>query len=235
MNLTFKNITLSALVFFICLPFFSLAQTKDITYDQTQNVSFVAQYKNNTEIDSYLTKDGMLLKVGDTLTIGKAIIFGNAINNRKKYLYDDVFTYIVAGNVKGRSLQEFNFIPHDYTGDKVIIKSLFVSHEKYKGYKLFPKRKFLPLYVSIFVKSYKTGISKVFSHSRITILDIERAFVSGEVLNDNAPIPIPQRNLENTNDDIKYDLLIKLGKLKDSGVLSDEEFQKEKKKILDRK
>lgn len=235
MNLTFKNITLSALVFFICLPFFSLAQTKDITYDQTQNVSFVAQYKNNTEIDSYLTKDGMLLKVGDTLTIGKAIIFGNAINNRKKYLYDDVFTYIVAGNVKGRSLQEFNFIPHDYTGDKVIIKSLFVSHEKYKGYKLFPKRKELPLYVSIFVKSYKTGISKVFSHSRITILDIERAFVSGEVLNDNAPIPIPQRNLENTNDDIKYDLLIKLGKLKDSGVLSDEEFQKEKKKILDRK
>lgn len=235
MNLTFKNITLSALVFFICLPFFSLAQTKNITYDQTQNVSFVAQYKNNTEIDSYLTKDGMLLKVGDTLTIGKAIIFGNAINNRKKYLYDDVFTYIVAGNVKGRSLQEFNFIPHDYTGDKVIIKSLFVSHEKYKGYKLFPKRKELPLYVSIFVKSYKTGISKVFSHSRITILDIERAFVSGEVLNDNAPIPIPQRNLENTNDDIKYDLLIKLGKLKDSGVLSDEEFQKEKKKILDRK
>ena len=235
MNLTFRNITLSALVFFICLPFFSLAQTKNITYDQTQNVSFVAQYKNNTEIDSYLTKDGMLLKVGDTLTIGKAIIFGNAINNRKKYLYDDVFTYIVAGNVKGRSLQEFNFIPHDYTGDKVIIKSLFVSHEKYKGYKLFPKRKELPLYVSIFVKSYKTGISKVFSHSRITILDIERAFVSGEVLNDNAPIPIPQRNLENTNDDIKYDLLIKLGKLKDSGVLSDEEFQKEKKKILDRK
>jgi len=235
LNLTFKNITLSALVFFICLPFFSLAQTKNITYDQTQNVSFVAQYKNNTEIDSYLTKDGMLLKVGDTLTIGKAIIFGNAINNRKKYLYDDVFTYIVAGNVKGRSLQEFNFIPHDYTGDKVIIKSLFVSHEKYKGYKLFPKRKELPLYVSIFVKSYKTGISKVFSHSRITILDIERAFVSGEVLNDNAPIPIPQRNLENTNDDIKYDLLIKLGKLKDSGVLSDEEFQKEKKKILDRK
>ena len=235
MNLTFKNITLSALVFFICLPFFSLAQTKNITYDQTQNVSFVAQYKNNTEIDSYLTKDGMLLKVGDTLTIGKAIIFGNAINNRKKYLYDDVFTYIVAGNVKGRSLQEFNFIPHDYTGDKVIIKSLFVSHEKYKGYKLFPKRKELPLYVSIFVKSYKTGISKVFSHSRITILDIERAFVSGEVLNDNAPIPIPQRNLENTNDDIKYDLLIKLGKLKDSGVLSDEEFQKEKKRILDHK
>ena len=235
MNLTFRNITLSALVFIICLPFFSLAQTRDITYDQTQNVSFVAQYKNNTEIDSYLSKDGMLLKVGDTLTIGKAIIFGNAINNRKKYLYDDVFTYIVAGNVKGRSLQEFNFIPHDYTGDKVIIKSLFVSHEKYKGYKLFPKRKELPLYVSIFVKSYKTGISKVFSHSRITILDIERAFVSGEVLNDNAPIPIPQRNLENTNDDIKYDLLIKLGKLKDSGVLSDEEFQKEKKKILDRK
>jgi hypothetical protein len=47
----------------MCLPFFSLAQTKDITYDQTQNVRFVAQYKNNTEIDSYLTKDGMLLRL----------------------------------------------------------------------------------------------------------------------------------------------------------------------------
>ena len=233
LNLNFRNITLSALVFIICLPFFSLAQTKDITYDQTQNVRFVTQYNNNTEIDSYLTKDGMLLSIGDTLTIGKAIIFGNAINHRKKYLYDDVFTHIVAGNVKGRSLQELNFIPHDYSGDKVIIKSLFVSHEKYKGYKLFPKRKELPLYVSIFVKSYKTGITKVFSQSRKTILDIEKAFVSGEVVNDKAPIP--QRNLENTSDDIKYDLLIKLGKLKDSGVLSEEEFQKEKKKILDRK
>ena len=87
--------------------------------------------------------------------------------------------------------------------------------------------------MSIFVKSYKTGITKVFSQSRKTILDIEKAFVSGEVVNDKAPIP--QRNLENTNDDIKYDLLLKLGKLKNSGVLSDEEFQKEKKKILDRK
>ena len=87
--------------------------------------------------------------------------------------------------------------------------------------------------MSIFVKSYKTGITKVFSQSRKTILDIEKAFISGEVVNDK--VPIPQRNLENTNDDIKYDLLLKLGKLKDSGVLSNEEFQKEKKKILDRK
>ena len=87
--------------------------------------------------------------------------------------------------------------------------------------------------MSIFVKSYKTGITKVFSQSRKTILDIEKAFISGEVVNDK--VPIQQRNLENTNDDVKYDLLLKLGKLKDSGVLSDEEFQKEKKKILDRK
>ena len=90
---------------------------------------------SNTEIDSYISKDGITIRDGDTLIIGKALI------DREKYLYDDVFSYIVIGNTKGTRTKEFRSLPHNYSGSKVVVKSLFVVHKKYTGYKLFPNRK----------------------------------------------------------------------------------------------
>jgi hypothetical protein len=219
----------------LCLPLFSFAQKKNLTYDQTNDIQFVKQYKNNTVIDSYTTKDGLTINVGDTLTIGNAVI------ERKRYMFHDVFSHIVIGQTKGTTNKEFRYLPHNYSGNKVIVKSLFVTHEKFTGYKLFPNRKEMPLYVSVFVTEYKSGISKIFSHSRKTILDIEKALSSGEIINYNAPLSKDQKrnklvDLEEVNIkkvDGKYDLLLKLGKLKESGVLTEEEFQKEKKKILE--
>ena len=81
-----------ALIFALFLPLFTLAQKENITYDQTQDIKFVKQYKNNTLIDSYTTKDGLTIRVGDTLTIGNAVI------ERKKYMFNDVFcekTYFI--------------------------------------------------------------------------------------------------------------------------------------------
>jgi hypothetical protein len=214
----------------LCLPLFSFAQKKNLTYDQTKDIQFVKQYKNNTVIDSYTTKDGLTISVGDTLTIGNAVI------ERKKYMFHDVFSHIVIGQTKGAANKEFRPLPHNYSGSKVIVKSLFVTHEKFTGYKLWPNRKQMPLYVSVFVREYKSGISKIFSHSRKTILDIEKALSSGEIINYNAPLSKDQtRNaLVDLEDDGKYDLLLKLGKLKESGILTEEEFQEEKKKILER-
>ena len=93
----------------------------------------------------------------------------------------------------------------------------------------------MPLYVSVFVREAQSGISKIFSHSRKTILDIEKALSSGEIINYNAPLSKGQKRNElvDLEDDGKYDLLLKLGKLKESGVLTEEEFQEEKKKILE--
>jgi len=209
------------LIFFI--PLFTLAQKKSLTYNQTQDIKFAKKYKNNTAIDSYTTKDGLIISVGDTLVIG------NAINKKKKYLFDDVFSHIVIGKVKGTTNQEYRYLPHNYSGNKVIVKSLFVTHEKFTGYKLWVNKKDMPLYVSVFVREFQGGFSEVFSHSRKTILDIEEALSSGEVANDH------RSNQSAVNfDEKKYELLLKLGNLKESGVLTEEEFQEEKKKILER-
>ena len=220
-----KNVVILAL----CLPLFTLAQKESMTYDQTQDIKFAEQYKNNTAIDSYTTKDGLTISVGDTLTIGNAVI------KRKRYLFSDVFSHIVVGKTKGTTNKESKYLPHNYSGSKVVVKSLFVTHEKFTGYKLWPKRKEMPLYVSVFVREYKSGISKIFSHSRLTILNIEEALLSGEIINYKALLLKEQtkNKLVDLEDDNKYDLLLKLGKLKESGILTEEEFQEEKKKILE--
>ena len=166
----------------LCLPLFTLAQNENLTYNQTNDIKFITQYKNNTAIDSYTTKDGLRIRVGDTLTIGNAVI------KRKKYLFHDVFSHIVIGQTKGTTNKEFRYLPHNYSGSKAIVKSLFVTHEKFTGYKLWPNRKEMPLYVSVFVKDSRKGFSKMLSYSRKTILDIEKALSTGEIINPNAPL-----------------------------------------------
>ena len=172
----------NAIILALFLPLFTLAQKENLTYDQTQDIKFTVQYKNNTVIDSYTTKDGFTIRVGDTLTIGNAVI------ERKKYMFNDVFSHIVAGKNKGTTNKEFRPLPHNYSGSKVIVKSLFVTHEKFTDYKLWPNRKEMPLYVSVFVKDSRKGFSKILSYSRKTVLDIEKALSSAEILNPNAPL-----------------------------------------------
>lgn len=215
--------------FVFCLPLLAIAQQKNLNYNQVNDINFVKQFKNNTVIDSYTTKDGITIRVGDTLTIGYAI------NDKQKYMHHDVFSHIVIGKNKSVKNKEFRYLPHNYTGNKVIVKSLFVTHEKFNGYKLFPKRKEMPLFVSIFISEYKAGISKIFSHSRKTILDIEKALSTGEMIFGNALLlnNLKGNKLVDLEGVGKYDLLLKLGRLKESGILTEQEFQEEKKKILD--
>ena len=199
----------------LCLPLFTIAQKESLTYGQTQDIEFAEQYKNNTAIDFYTTKDELTISVGDTLTIGNAVI------KRKKYMFHDVFSHIVIGNTKGTNNKEFRSLPHNYSGSKVVVKSLFVTHEKFTGYKLWPNRKEMPLYVSVFVREYKSGISKIFSHSRKTILDIEKALSSGEIINYNAPLSKEEaiRKLKESKDLMELDFLSK------------EEYEKLKEKL----
>lgn len=46
---------------------------------------------------------------------------------------------------------------------------------------------------------------------------------------------LPKEKLKYQNNESKYDRLKKIKELKDSGVLSDEEFEKEKSKIMNEK
>ena len=209
-------------ILLICLPLFTLAQKETLTYDQANDITYAKQFKNNTEITSYTTKDGLTINVGDTLTIG------DAVTTRDKYMLNDVFSYIVVGKTKGVTNKEFTPLPHNSSGDKVIVKSLFVTHEKITGYKLWPDRKSTPLYVSIFVKNPKVelnsvkGFSKMLSPSRKTILDIEKALVSGEIINPNAPLSKEEaiKKLKESKDLMELDLLTK------------EEYEKLKEKLI---
>ena len=210
------------IILVLYLPLFTLAQQESLTYDQTQDIKFAEKYKNNTAIDAYRTKDGLTISIGDTLTIGNAVI------NRNRYLFDDVFSNIVIGNTKGIKNKEFRPLPHNYSGSKVVVKSLFVTHQKFNGYKLWPNRKQMPLCVSVFVRNPK-GATNIFSYPRKTILDIEKALSSGEIVNYNAPLSKEEaiKKLKESKDLMELDFLSK------------EEYEKLREKltpiILDKK
>ena len=198
-------------ILLLCLPFFTFAQKKNLTYEQAHDIKYAKKYKNNTAIGSYVTKDGLTIKIGDTLTIGNAVI------ERDKYMFNDAFSHIVIGQTKGTTNKEFTPLPHNYSGSKVIVKSLFVTHKKVTGYKLWPNRKETPLFVSVFVKNPKVevnslkGFSKMLSHSRKTIIDIEKALLSGEIINPNAPLSKQEaiKKLKESKDLMELDLLSK--------------------------
>ena len=198
-------------ILFLCLPLFTFAQKKNLTFDQANDIKYAKQYKNNTTITSYTTKDGLTISVGDILTIGKAVI------ERDKYMFNDVFSHIVTGKAKGVDNTNFRYLPHDYSGSKVIVKSLFVTHKKETGYVLWSQRKKMPLYVSVFVKNPKVevnsvkGFSKMLSYSKKTIVDIEKALASGEIVNTNAPLSKQEaiQKLKESKDLMELDLLSK--------------------------
>ena len=214
-------------ILLFCLPVIIVAQTVELTYDQANNIDLVQNYKDNTVINSYKTKDGFIINVGDTLTIGNAII---KKKKRKKYLFSDVFSYIAAGKIKNTVNKEYKYLPHSYSGTQVIIKSIFVTHKKYSGYKVWPNSKSMPLYISVFVQAPKEGFSRVLGTSRQTIIDIDQAISSGEIIHNDALADISDQNVKSSDD--KYELLFKLSKLKESGILTEEEFQNEKRRIL---
>lgn len=190
-------------------PTFLFSQNGELTYGQTIDINYTKNIKNNKSIDSYITKDGLTISIGDTLIVGQAL------NEGEKYMFNDVFKYIAIGHVRGVNNDEFNFLPFSYSENKIIVKSIFVTHEKPEGYSLWPNRKETPLYVSIFTKNPKIEInslkrvSQALSYSRKTIVDIEKALSTGEIVNPNAPLTKEQAisKLKESKDLMELDLI----------------------------
>ena len=122
-------------------------------------------------------------------------------------MFDDTFSHIVVGNTKGVTNKEFKLLPHNYSGISVIVKSFFVTHEKVKEFIFFPNRKKTPLFVSIFVRSSNS----ILSYSRKTIIDIEKALLSGEIVNYNAKLSKEDaiKKLKESKDLMELDFLSK--------------------------
>lgn len=65
-------------------------------------------------------------------------------------------------------------------------------------------------------------------------VDVENAIKSGEIIVPEEFMPKSKNQAQIISEESKYDKLKKIKELKDSGVLTDEEFQKEKEKIMNK-
>ena len=179
-----KNIILT----FLFSPLFLFSQNGNLNFNQTQDKEFCKKYKNYSEFSSYFSKDGLLINIGDTLILGKAF------KKKDKYLFKDKFRYVAKGKAKGNTTEDFNFLEHTLKSSYVVVKNIFVTHSDDDSYRLWTNRREMPLYVSIYVMNPELGsksasfLSKVAKTSKYTVLDIEKAFEFGEVLNPNQPL-----------------------------------------------
>ena len=205
------------LIIFLIIPTIVFSQSKNIEYAQTKDINFTKKYKNYQKIQSYKTKEGMLIKIGDELTIGKTQT-GNKTNEN--------FKYITVGKVRNTNQEKSKRLSYRNSGNKVIVKDIFVTHIK-ENNKLWTSRKHTPLYVSIYVKNPNKGIgsgsikSAVSGTSIRTILDIEKALEAKEIINPNAKIS-------------KEEILEKLREAKDLlelEMITQKEYEEIKKEI----
>lgn len=172
----------------IMMPNLIFCQQNTLTYNQANDIGFSENIKNYTKFDSYSTKDGLLIKIGDTLTLG------NAKKNKDKYNFNDVYSHIVNGKRRGNKNNDLEFISHNFSGDKVIVLSIFATHSISDEYKLWNSRKSLPLYISLYVKTPNKGagsgsiLSTIANSSVRTIIDIDKALAIDEIVNNNKPL-----------------------------------------------
>ena len=167
-----KKIIYSLLLIF---PISLFSQTDKMNYEETQNISFAKNYKNYHKIKEYTTKDGLQIKIGDKLTIGKAST--NKKKEKKNHLFDK-FKNIAVGKIKKSGMKECKYLSANEENKEVVVKNIFVTHQK-KGDQVWGTRKNTPLYVSIYVK--EEG-KKFYKGTTIrTIIDIEKAIETGEI------------------------------------------------------
>ena len=176
------------IISFLLLPFFIFSQEINLTYDQANNIEFSSKIKNYTKLKSYTTKFGTVINIGDTLTLGKAK------KNKEKYIFDDTYSFVVNGKRRGNKQDDYEFLPHHYSGDKVVVLSIFATHATSDEYKLWNSRKSQPLYISLYVKNPSKGsgsgkfLSTIANSSFRTVIDIDKALEFNEIFNENMPL-----------------------------------------------
>lgn len=198
------------------LPLFLFSQS-ELNYQQTRDIQYVKNIKNGTNFNSYTTKNGLKISKGDMLTLGSA--FSEKGKQKINYKYRN----IVVGDVSGTYIHDYKFLNQKYKDEQVRVTEIYVTHEKYTGYKILHNKKEMPLYVSIYVKSAnkEDNISSFFGDSKKTILNIEKALEDMEIINPNAPLSREKaiKKLRESKDLMELDMMSK------------EEYESLKKKL----
>ncbi|MDC3105428.1 SHOCT domain-containing protein, partial [bacterium] len=176
---------------------------------------------NYTKLKSYTTKFGTVINVGDTLTLGKAK------KNKEKYIFDDTYSFVVNGKRRGNKQDDYEFLPHHYSGDKVVVLSIFATHATSDEYKLWNSRKSQPLYISLYVKNPSKGsgsgkfLSTIANSSFRTVIDIDKALEFNEIFNENMPLSRAEAIAKLKEHKDLYDL----------GLISEKEYNILKEKL----
>ena len=162
------------ITFFLTVLFSKDEVLENLTYNQTQDISYTKKIKNYTKFNSYTSKDGTILNLGDTLIVGKP---STDDSQYKEYSGTrKVFSFIMIGGVGINALSGPNFLSATSQADKLTIEKIWVSHTKLS--------KKSPLIVFVTVRD--PNIDKI--ANKFTISNIEKAIQLGEIISPNRPM-----------------------------------------------
>jgi len=191
-----KKVVLIQIMLFI---FVSTIQAQDIealTYAQTQDIGYYINVKDGTKVLSYTTKDGAVLKVGDTISLGRPTS-SESYNRTRAYSTDGGYTSAAGrstnnakfetiimgkpngfGNIMMALSAEAAVSPGiEYANENVVISEMNAVHDG-------SKKK--PLYIYLLLgepNGRAFGINKYMSTS-----DIEKSILLGELIPGNMPL-----------------------------------------------
>lgn len=159
-----KNIT-TLLIVLWCVS--ANGQNDTIKYDSTQSLTYCSKISNWTSFGAYVSKDGSILRIGDTLKIGKPSTNTNQ------------FTYLWFGKYStGKAILSKPVPLHaNYQAEVVVVTDIFALHEK-----AFNKNSTLIIW--LYLKN--PHISNLGSNR--TNIGYEKAIELKEIINPNAAL-----------------------------------------------
>lgn len=187
-----KNISLVAFSLLFVFNLFAQKEVDSLTYENTQDINFFRNIKNNTKLKKYITANENVVKIGDTLILGNPT--SQELNSRT---YSGSYGTRARGgvaNTRSTTTKTYEFIkmgrPAGFgsimttmSGEAQVMassrfKNTTVVVSEMKAYHRGSKKK--PLYVIMVlgeINGRAFGVNKYLS-----VMDTELALESGEIL-----------------------------------------------------
>lgn len=175
---------------------------RSLTSSEAKDLEITAGFRNGDEILEFTLEDGNVIKKGSEFIIGTPL-------NPTTFTYTRI--YVGYYNLLSELLSPSIVLNSSFKGTKVIVESLKVNRQKLK-------RK-SELMILAYV--YDPAMSSLFGEKRRTIVDLELALSTGEVVNPNQKMTREQaiEKLKESKD------------LLDLGLLTQEEYDKIKSEL----
>lgn len=215
-------------IFFICFTLATITlsaqeQLEELTFKNSQDPGFFMEIDNNTEVKKYISANGSILTVGDTLiignptgsttsttavTAGKGLIGVTEANSKTK----SSFATIILGKPSSINniLDTDQNASADMQGEIVLISKMQVFH---KG----SKKK--PLRLQVLMGEIHGRAFGIYKY--ISVTDYEKAILTGEIKSTNTPITA----------DEAIEKLKKSKELLDLGIIDKEKYEKIKAEL----